>query len=102
MLKPKEMYIDSGYLVAKSNFRARRIDSSALRGMRIGPVPSLCDEVGITLLGERDVFFTDAEPWFWEIAHALGIESKLGVDWYRRAEEGASLEYHGPISLRTK
>jgi hypothetical protein len=95
IIKPKSIRVDGDSLVVRSVFRTRRIKLGDLRKIQVKRVLSLADEIGVTLRGDRDIFFTDAEPWFLEVVNALDFDARFGQHWYSRAEQGEFLEYQG-------
>ena len=69
----------------------KRIELRSLKSVTIAPVLSLVDELGITLHADEDIFFTDADSWFSNVAESLRFDVLFGDDWYAKAESGETL-----------
>lgn len=82
---------------AKGSLRSWTIRYSDIRLIKIGPVTSLVDEIGVTLVANEEFFFTDANRRFEAVAQALRFAEIFGSDWYSRAEGGEFFEHKGPI-----
>ena len=95
MIKPKAIEVVGEDLLVRGPLLKRRVSLRELTAIRVQKVLSLADEVGVTLVGDQDIFFTDSEPWFLEVARDLDFESKFGPEWYSRAESGELLEFQG-------
>ena len=62
MIKPSKILMQDRVLVAKLGFRSWEIDPTQVRRIHIHQVPSLCDEIGVTIDEVETFFFTDATP----------------------------------------
>ena len=96
-IKPQRIEVSKDHLLAKGILRSWKIHFSEVRLIKVGRVPSLVDEIGVTLIAKEEFFFTDANCWFEAVAEALKLAELLGDEWYSRVEGGEVFEHKGPI-----
>ena len=96
MIKPSEILMRDGVLIAKMGFRSWKINPTQVSRIRIHQVISLCDEIGVTVDEVETFFFTDATPVFHFAEEILLFEKFFGPSWYEEASEGIVLEHKKP------
>ncbi|MEM8983826.1 MAG: hypothetical protein AAGC71_12420 [Pseudomonadota bacterium] len=64
---------------------------SEIVAITIGRIPSLVDELGITIHAGNSYYFTDENDWFLDFTESLNIAQILGPNWYADAEAGVQM-----------
>lgn len=98
MFKPRRVKLEGGGLRATGIFRSVFIPFNEIKRIEVRQVASLVDELGVTIYGKDEMFFTDADHWFLDVANALRFAQLFGDDWYARAEHGEVLQHEGQLN----
>lgn len=60
-------------------------------------IPSFWDEVGFTIVADREFFFNETDSGALDVVEAMEPELLFGPGWYRRAELGWGYVHDGPL-----
>lgn len=96
LVKIQSASIEGDLLKFTTILRASLVSPCSLLRIRLQPVVSLVDEIGLLLETDKIYFLTDARDGFIDIATFLEFEKLFGYNWYARAESGEILEWVKP------
>lgn len=93
MIKARKITVKDDVAIAHRFISRVKLEKTDISSVSLKNVPSLVDEIGLTICGKYDVFITDATLGFNELALWFDFHIIFGGDWYKRAESGEHLYY---------
>jgi len=84
-------------IIAESAQQSWSIPLADITCVSAYPMPSLCDELGFTIIAGREFFFDETDPGALDVIEAMEPELLFGPGWYRRAELGWGYVHDGPL-----
>lgn len=88
----RKVVIDADKVIIRTLLRSFSLSRNDITGYQVGKIPSLYDEIAISLKGSKEVIVTERVQGFFDLAKFLDIEKSFGPLWYREAEDGRKLD----------
>lgn len=89
----KKVEINGEEICLRSRFRKFDLRKKDIKEFRIRRMPSLFDEIGIELSGEKTFLVPERARGFFDLVEFLNVETVFGALWYRDAEDGRELRH---------
>lgn len=91
----RNVIVDGDTLYLQSRFKKFSITKDSIEGFKIERIPSLFDEIGITINCGNNFLITERANGFFDLAKILDLEQYFGPLWYSDVENGLILTKEG-------
>ena len=93
MINIRKARTEGDLLYLFSRFRRFEHGRKDFETLKVRQIPSLFDEIGIELLGQKSFLITERADGFFKVAEYFNLEGIFGALWYRDAEDGRALHH---------